>query len=206
MGMILSTLRGMIVCVPRNMTQAAGMYTTLLQSDEPALVIECLNGYRLKEQLPHNIGEYTVPMGVPEVLREGKDLTVVTYGSMCRIVLDAAAELAEIGVSLEVIDVQTLLPFDTHGVIGQSIQKTNRVLFADEDVPGGGTAYMLQQVLDHQGVYAYLDAAPQTLAAQAHRPAYSTDGDYFSKPSVEDVVEKVYQIMHESNPKKYPAI
>jgi pyruvate/2-oxoglutarate/acetoin dehydrogenase E1 component/TPP-dependent pyruvate/acetoin dehydrogenase alpha subunit len=206
MGMILSSLRGMIVCVPRNMTQAAGMYATLLQSDEPALVIECLNGYRLKEQLPHNMGEYTVPMGVAEVLREGKDLTVVTYGSMCRIVLDAAAELAEIGVSLEVIDVQTLLPFDTHGIIGQSIQKTNRVLFADEDVPGGGTAYMLQQVLDHQGVYAYLDAAPQTLAAQAHRPAYSTDGDYFSKPSVEDVVEKVYQIMHESNPKKYPAI
>ena len=206
MGMILSSLRGMIVCVPRNMTQAAGMYATLLQSDEPALVIECLNGYRLKEQLPQNMGEYTVPMGVSEVLREGKDLTVVTYGSMCRIVLDAAAELAEIGISLEVIDVQTLLPFDTHGIIGQSIQKTNRVLFADEDVPGGGTAYMMQQVLDHQGVYAYLDAAPQTLAAQDHRPAYSTDGDYFSKPSVEDVVEKVYQIMHESNPKKYPAL
>ena len=206
MGMILSSLRGMIVCVPRNMTQAAGMYATLLQSDEPALVIECLNGYRLKEQLPQNMGEYTVPMGIPEVLREGRDLTVVTYGSMCRIVLDAATELAEIGVSLEVIDVQTLLPFDTHGIIGQSIQKTNRVLFADEDVPGGGSAFMMQQVLDHQGVYAYLDAAPQTLAAQAHRPAYSTDGDYFSKPSVEDVVEKVYQIMHESNPKKFPAL
>ena len=206
MGMILSSLRGMIVCVPRNMTQAAGMYATLLQSDEPALVIECLNGYRLKEQLPQNMGEYTVPMGIPEVIREGRDLTVVTYGSMCRIVLDAATELAEIGVSLEVIDVQTLLPFDTHGIIGQSIQKTNRVLFADEDVPGGGSAFMMQQVLDHQGVYAYLDAAPQTLAAQAHRPAYSTDGDYFSKPSLEDVVEKVYQIMHESNPKKFPAL
>ncbi|MDA1269107.1 MAG: thiamine pyrophosphate-dependent enzyme [Bacteroidetes bacterium] len=206
MGMILSSLRGMIVCVPRNMTQAAGMYTTLLQSDEPALVIECLNGYRLKEQMPQNIGQYTVPMGVPEVLREGNELTVVTYGSMCRIVMDAAAELAEIGLSLEVIDVQTLLPFDTQGIIGQSIQKTNRVLFADEDVPGGGTAFMLQQVLDNQGVYSYLDAAPQTLAAQAHRPAYSTDGDYFSKPSVEDVVEKIYQIMHESNPKKYPAL
>ncbi len=206
MGMILSSLRGMIVCVPRNMTQAAGMYATLLQSDEPALVIECLNGYRLKEQLPQNMGEYTVPMGIPEILREGKDLTVVTYGSMCRIVLDAAAELAEIGISLEVIDVQTLLPFDTHGMIGQSIQKTNRVVFADEDVPGGGTAYMMQQVLDHQEVFAYLDAVPQTIAAQAHRPAYSTDGDYFSKPSVEDVVEKVYQIMHESNPKKYPTL
>ncbi len=206
MGMILSSLRGMIVCVPRNMTQAAGMYAALLQSDEPALVIECLNGYRLKEQMPQNIGQYTVPMGVPEVLREGNDLTVVTYGSMCRIVMDAAAELAEIGLSLEVIDVQTLLPFDTQGIIGNSIQKTNRVLFADEDVPGGGSAFMLQQVLDNQNVYSYLDAAPQTLAAQAHRPAYSTDGDYFSKPSVEDVVEKVYQIMHESNPKKYPAL
>jgi pyruvate/2-oxoglutarate/acetoin dehydrogenase E1 component len=206
MGMILSSLRGMIVCVPRNMTQAAGMYATLLQSDEPALVIECLNGYRLKEQMPQNIGQYTVPMGVPEVLREGNDLTLVTYGSMCRIVMDAAAELAEIGLSLEVIDVQTLLPFDTKGIIGTSIQKTNRVLFADEDVPGGGTAFMLQQVLDHQGVYSYLDAAPQTLSAQAHRPAYSTDGDYFSKPSVEDVVEKVYQIMHDSNPKKFPAL
>ena len=205
MGMILSSLRGMIVCVPRNMTQAAGMYAALLQSDEPALVIECLNGYRLKEQMPQNIGQYTVPMGIPEVLREGNDLTVVTYGSMCRIVMDAAAELAEIGLSLEVIDVQTLLPFDTQGIIGNSIQKTNRVLFADEDVPGGGSAFMLQQVLDNQNVYSYLDAAPQTLAAQAHRPAYSTDGDYFSKPSVEDVVEKVYQIMHESNPKKYPA-
>jgi pyruvate/2-oxoglutarate/acetoin dehydrogenase E1 component/TPP-dependent pyruvate/acetoin dehydrogenase alpha subunit len=206
MGMILSSLRGMIVCVPRNMTQAAGMYATLLQSDEPALVIECLNGYRLKEQLPHNIGQYTVPMGVPEVLRKGSDLTVVTYGSMCRIVLDAALELAEVGISLEVIDVQTLLPFDTQGIIGESIQKTSRVLFADEDVPGGGTAFMMQQVLDHQGVYSYLDSAPQTLAAQAHRPAYSTDGDYFSKPSVEDVVEKVYQIMHEANPKKFPAL
>jgi pyruvate/2-oxoglutarate/acetoin dehydrogenase E1 component len=156
--------------------------------------------------MPQNIGQYTVPMGIPEVLREGNDLTVVTYGSMCRIVMDAATELAEIGLSLEVIDVQTLLPFDTHGIIGQSIQKTNRVLFADEDVPGGGTAFMMQQVLDNQGVYSYLDAAPQTLAAQAHRPAYSTDGDYFSKPSVEDVVEKVYQIMHESNPKKFPAL
>uniref|UniRef100_UPI0040487E8C alpha-ketoacid dehydrogenase subunit alpha/beta n=1 Tax=Algoriphagus sp. TaxID=1872435 RepID=UPI0040487E8C len=202
MGMILASLRGMIICVPRNMTQAAGMYATLLQSDEPALVIECLNGYRLKEQLPQNIGRFTVPMGIPEILCTGTDLTVVTYGSMCRIVLEAATELAEIGIFLEVIDVQTLLPFDTNGIIGQSIQKTNRVLFADEDVPGGGAAYMMQQVLDHQGAYQFLDAAPQTLSAQAHRPAYSTDGDYFSKPSVEDVIEKAYLIMHESNPKK----
>uniref|UniRef100_UPI0040471131 alpha-ketoacid dehydrogenase subunit alpha/beta n=1 Tax=Algoriphagus sp. TaxID=1872435 RepID=UPI0040471131 len=206
MGMILASLRGMIICVPRNMTQAAGMYATLLQSDEPALVIECLNGYRLKEQLPQNIGRFTVPMGIPEILCTGTDLTVVTYGSMCRIVLEAATELAEIGIFLEVIDVQTLLPFDTNGIIGQSIQKTNRVLFADEDVPGGGAAYMMQQVLDHQGAYQFLDAAPQTLSAQAHRPAYSTDGDYFSKPSVEDVIEKAYLIMHESNPKKYPSL
>ena len=206
MGMILSSLRGMIVCVPRDMTQAAGMYATLLKSDDPAIVIECLNGYRLKEKMPHNIGEYTVPLGKPEILREGQDLTLVTYGSMCRIVMDAASELAEIGISVEVIDVQTLLPFDTYGVIGKSIQKTSRVIFADEDVPGGASAFMLQQVLDHQDVFRFLDSEPQTLPAKAHRPAYSSDGDYFSKPSVEDVVEKVYQLMHESNPKKYPAI
>lgn len=206
MGMILSTLRGMIVCVPRDMTQAAGMYKTLLESDEPAIVIECLNGYRLKEKLPHNIGEYSVALGKPEILKEGNDLTLVTYGSMCRIVLEAAQELEEVGVSVEVIDVQTLLPFDLHGVIGESIRKTNRVIFADEDVPGGATAFMLQQVLDHQDVFRYLDSEPQTLAAKAHRPAYSSDGDYFSKPNVEDVVEKVYSMMHETNPQKYPAI
>ncbi|MBC6369098.1 thiamine pyrophosphate-dependent enzyme [Algoriphagus sp. AK58] len=206
MGMILSTLRGMMVCVPRDMTQAAGMYNTLLKSDDPAIVIECLNGYRLKEQLPHNIGEYTVPLGKPEILREGHDVTVVTYGSMCRIVMEAASELAEIGISVEVIDVQTLLPFDIHGVIGKSIQKTNRVIFADEDVPGGATAFMLQQVLDHQDVFKFLDSEPQTLPAKAHRPAYSSDGDYFSKPSSDDVVEKVYQLMHETNPRKYPSI
>jgi pyruvate/2-oxoglutarate/acetoin dehydrogenase E1 component len=206
MGMILSSLRGMIVAVPRDMTQAAGMYATLLQSDDPAIVIECLNGYRLKEKMPQNIGQYTVALGKPEILKEGNDITVVTYGSMCRIVMEAAAELAEIGISVEVIDVQTLLPFDTHGVIGDSIRKTSRVIFADEDVPGGATAFMLQQVLDHQDVFRFLDAEPQTLPAKAHRPAYSSDGDYFSKPSVEDVVEKVYQLMHESNPKKFPSI
>ena len=206
MGMILSSLRGMLVCVPRDMTQAAGMYATLLQSDDPALVIECLNGYRIKEKMPHNIGQYTVPLGKPEVLREGTDLSLVTYGSMCRLVMDAAEELNSLGISVEVIDVQTLLPFDTHGIIGQSIQKTNRVIFIDEDVPGGASAYMMQQVLDHQQVFAFLDAAPQTLSAKAHRPAYSTDGDYFSKPSVEDIVEKVYQVMQEANPKKFPAI
>jgi pyruvate/2-oxoglutarate/acetoin dehydrogenase E1 component/TPP-dependent pyruvate/acetoin dehydrogenase alpha subunit len=206
MGMILSSLRGMIVCVPRDMTQAAGMYKTLLESDEPAIMIECLNGYRLKEKLPSNLGEYTVAMGKPEILREGTDLTVVTYGSMCRIVMDSAEELAELGISVEVVDVQTLLPFDNHGVIGRSVQKTGRVIFADEDVPGGASAYMLQQALDEQGIFKYLDSEPQTIAAKAHRPAYSSDGDYFSKPSADDVTEKAYRMMHEANPKKFPLI
>jgi pyruvate/2-oxoglutarate/acetoin dehydrogenase E1 component/TPP-dependent pyruvate/acetoin dehydrogenase alpha subunit len=206
MGMILSSLRGMIVCVPRDMTQAAGMYKTLLESDEPSIVIECLNGYRLKEKMPSNLGEFNVPMGKPEILREGKDITVVTYGSMCRIVAEAAEALAEIGISIEIIDAQTLLPFDTHGIIGESIKKTNRVLFADEDVPGGASAFMLQQVVEGQNIFQYLDSEPQTLTAKPHRPAYSTDGDYFSKPSADDVVEKIYEIMHEANPKKYPSI
>lgn len=204
MGMILSALRGMLVCVPRDMTQAAGMYNTLLQSDDPALVIECLNGYRLKEKMPNNIGEYTVPMGKPEVLRSGKDITLVTYGSMCRIVLEAAEELAEMDIDVEVIDVQTLIPFDRFGVIGASVKKTNRVIFADEDVPGGASAYMLQQAIEEQQLFKFLDSEPQTLSAKAHRPAYSSDGDYFSKPSVEDVVEKVYLLMNEVNPKKFP--
>ena len=206
MGMILSTLRGMVVCVPRDMTQAAGMYNTLLKSDEPAIVVECLNGYRLKERLPENIGEFTVPLGKPEILREGTDLTIVTYGSMCRIVMDAAQELSEIGIEVEVIDVQTLLPFDVHGIIGESVKKTNRVIFADEDVPGGASAFMLQQVIEGQKVFRYLDSDPQTLPAKAHRPAYSSDGDYFSKPSIEDVVEKVYSMMHEVNLKTFPAL
>lgn len=206
MGMILSTLRGMIVCVPRDMTQAAGMYKTLLESDEPAIVIECLNGYRIKEKMPSNLGDFNVPMGKPEILREGKDITLVTYGSMCRIVGEAADALEEIGISVEIIDAQTLLPFDTYGIIGESIKKTNRVLFADEDVPGGASAFMLQQVVEGQNIFQYLDSEPQTLAAKPHRPAYSSDGDYFSKPSVDDVVEKVYGIMHETNPKKFPAI
>ena len=206
MSMILGSLRGMLVCVPRNMTQAAGMYNTLLQADEPALIIECLNGYRLKERMPSNIGEFTVPVGRPEILREGSDLTIVTYGAMCRIVTEAAEQLEDMGVSVEVIDVQTLLPFDLGHVIKDSIKKTNRVIFADEDVPGGGSAYMMQQVIEGQGVYDYLDSAPTTLAAKAHRPAYSSDGDYFSKPNVEDVVEKAYAIMSEVDPLNYPDI
>jgi len=205
-GMLLNSLRGMLICVPRNMTQAAGMYNSLMQSDEPALVIECLNGYRLKEKMPSNIGEFRVKLGRPEILREGADITVVTYGSMCRIVEEAAEELAAMGIEVEVIDVQTLLPFDVDQMIIESVKKTNRVLFADEDVPGGASAYMMQKVVEEQRAYYYLDSPPATLAAKAHRPAYSSDGDYFSKPSVDDVVEKVYKMMHEVNPGEYPKI
>jgi len=206
MSMILGSLRGMLVCVPRDMTQAAGMYNTLLQSDEPALMIECLNGYRLKEKMPANIGEFTVPMGKPEILRIGSDITVVTYGAMCRIVMEAADQLEALDISVEVIDVQTLLPFDINHMIKDSIRKTNRVIFADEDVPGGGSAFMMQQVIEEQGAYIYLDSPPATLPAKAHRPAYSSDGDYFSKPNVDDVVEKAYAMMSEVNPEKYPEI
>jgi len=204
--MILGAIRGMHLCVPRNMTQAAGFYNTLLRSDEPAIVIECLNGYRLKEKLPANIGEFTLPLGRPEVLRQGDDITVVTYGSMCRIVLDAAAQLAEAGISVEVIDVQTLLPFDTDQLIADSLRKTGRVVFADEDVPGGATAYMMQQVLDNQNAYQLLDSAPRCISAQAHRPPYGSDGDYFSKPSAEDVFDMVYDMLREVDPAKFPAI
>jgi pyruvate/2-oxoglutarate/acetoin dehydrogenase E1 component len=206
MGMILHSLRGMYVLVPRNMTQAAGFYNTLLQSDDPALIIECLNGYRLKEKLPTNIGEFTVPLGEPEILKEGTDVTVVTYGSMCRIVMEAAADLEAVGILCEVIDVQTLLPFDLTNTIVQSIKKTNRVLFADEDVPGGATAFMLQQVVEGQGAYQFLDSVPRTLSAKDHRPAYGSDGDYFSKPGAEDVFDSVYEMMHEANPEQFPAL
>jgi 2-oxoisovalerate dehydrogenase E1 component len=206
MGMILHALRGMHVLVPRNMTQAAGFYNTLLKSDEPALIIECLNGYRLKERLPENVGEFTVPLGVPEILREGEDITIVTYGSMCRIVMAAAEELSLAGISCEVIDVQTLLPFDVHHRILESVKKTNKILFTDEDVPGGATAFMMQQVVESQGAFRYLDALPATLPAKEHRPAYGSDGDYFSKPNQEDVFEKVYAMMSETDPAKYPPL
>ncbi|WP_114783849.1 alpha-ketoacid dehydrogenase subunit alpha/beta [Botryobacter ruber] len=205
-GMILHSIRGIHVLVPRNMTQAAGFYNTLLKAEEPALIIECLNGYRLKEAMPSNIGEFTVPLGQPEILRKGEHVTVVTYGSMCRIVLEAASQLEEFGISCEVIDVQTLLPFDINHTITDSIKKTNRVLFTDEDVPGGATAFMMQQVIDEQDAWKFLDSKPLTLPAQAHRPPYSTDGDYFSKPNVEDVFEYVYSLMHEADPKTYPAL
>jgi pyruvate/2-oxoglutarate/acetoin dehydrogenase E1 component/TPP-dependent pyruvate/acetoin dehydrogenase alpha subunit len=206
MGMILGSLRGLHVCVPRNMTQAAGMYNTLFRADEPALVIECLNGYRLKEKMPDNVGEFTVPLGKAEVLRSGTDVTLVCYGSTLRIVEEAVEELQKLNISVEVIDPQTLLPFDTDGLCAQSLQKTNKLLVVDEDVPGGASAYILQQIMEVQKGYYYLDSQPRTLTAKAHRPPYGSDGDYFTKPSVDDVVEAVYQMMHEYNAAKYPSI
>jgi pyruvate/2-oxoglutarate/acetoin dehydrogenase E1 component len=204
MGMIINAIRGIHVLVPRNMTQAAGFYNTLLEADEPALVIECLNGYRLKEKAPLNYGEFKTPIGVVETLREGKDITLVSYGSTLRLVEQAANELAEIGIDCEVIDVQSLLPFDIHKDIVKSIAKTNRLLVIDEDVPGGASAYILQQIVEVQDGYSYLDSKPQTLTSKAHRPAYGTDGDYFSKPSAEDIYEKIYAMMSEARPNQYP--
>ncbi|QPH40734.1 alpha-ketoacid dehydrogenase subunit alpha/beta [Pedobacter endophyticus] len=205
-SMLLGSLRGLHLCVPRNMTQAAGMYNTLFRADEPAVVIECLNGYRLKEKLPTNVGEFTVQLGLAEVLEEGTDITVVSYGSTLRVVQEAAEELAMMGISVEIIDPQTLLPFDTTMVCATSLAKTNKLLVVDEDVPGGASAYILQQVLEAQKGYFYLDAQPKTLSAKAHRPPFGSDGDYFSKPSVDDVIETIYQMMHDANPSKYPAI
>ncbi len=205
-SMVLGSIRGIYVLVPRDMTQAAGFYNTMLQSDDPALLIECLNGYRLKEKLPDNLSEFTVPLGVPDILRQGNDVTIVTYGAMCRIVMEAAGDLEKLGVSCEVIDVQTLLPFDIHKSIVQSVKKTNRIVFADEDVPGGATSYMMQKVLEEQEAYQYLDAKPLTIAGSEHRPAYGSDGDYFSKPNPEDIVDKIYAMMMEADPEKYPSL
>jgi len=204
MGGVLDLVRGIYVCVPRNMTQAAAFYNTLLRGDDPGLVVEVLNGYRAKERLPANIGEMTVPLGVPEVLRQGGDLTVVTYGACCRIALEAAERLAQVGIEVEVVDVQTLLPFDLPGVVLDSLRKTSRVLFVDEDVPGGASAYMMQQALEVQGGYAWLDSEPRTLTGAEHRPAYGSDGDYWSKPNREQVFETVYEMMHEVRPATYP--
>ena len=206
MGMIINSLRGINVLVPRDMTKAAGFYNTMLKSDEPALIIECLNGYRLKETMPANLGEFTTPVGKVEVIREGSDITVVSYGSILRPAMEAAAELEKVGISVEIIDVQSLLPFDLDHDIVESLKKTNRVLFLDEDVPGGATAFMMQKVLEEQGGYYHLDSEPVTLAAKEHRPAYGTDGDYFSKPSVDDIFDCLYEIMHEANAAKYPSI
>jgi pyruvate/2-oxoglutarate/acetoin dehydrogenase E1 component len=204
MAGLMHLLRGMYVLTPRNMTQAAGFYNTLLQSDEPALVVEVLNGYRIKERLPDNIGEFTVPLGVPEILRTGEDATVVTYGACCRIVLEAAELLAKVDIQAEVVDVQSLLPFDRHGLILESLKKTGRILFVDEDVPGGATATMLQEVLERQGGYTWLDSPPRTVTGKPHRPAYGSDGDYWSKPNVEQIFEAMYDMMHEVDPKRYP--
>ncbi len=206
MGAILHSLRGIYILVPRNMVQAAGFYNTMLQSDDPALIVESLNGYRLKEKLPANVGEFTVPLGQPEVLLEGTDVTIVTYGSMCRVVMKAAEELAEVGISCEVIDVQTLLPFDIDHQIVKSIEKTNRVVFADEDVPGGASAYMMQQVIEGQQAYRFLDSQPLTITSQPHRPAYGSDGDYFSKPNPETVFDTIYSLIAEFDPGNFKEI
>ncbi|WPV01668.1 thiamine pyrophosphate-dependent enzyme [Mucilaginibacter sp. cycad4] len=206
MSVILGAMRGFHICVPRNMTQAAGMYNTLLRGDEPALVIECLNGYRLKEKLPANVGEFTVPLGKAEILREGNDITVVSYGSTLRIVQEASEELTAMGINIEIIDPQTLYPFDTENVCGISLKKTSKLLVVDEDLPGAGSAYILQKIMEGQNGYYALDAQPKTLTAKEHRPPYGSDGDYFSKPSVDDVVETIYAMMNEANPSKYPAI
>lgn len=206
MGTIINAVRGVHVLVPRNMTQAAGFYNTVLDGDDPALIVECLNGYRLKEQMPSNLAAIRTPLGIPETLREGKDLTIVSYGSTLRIVMEAAEQLAEFGIELEVIDPQSLLPFDIHHHIKDSVAKTNRLLVVDEDVPGGASAFILQQIVDVQEAYQYLDSKPQALSAKAHRPAYGSDGDYFSKPSAEDIFDAAYKIMNEFNPDQYPAL
>jgi pyruvate/2-oxoglutarate/acetoin dehydrogenase E1 component len=206
MGGILNLTRGIFILVPRNMTKAAGFYNTLLEGDDPALIIECLNGYRLKEKMPSNLGAFKTPIGVVETLKEGNDITLVSYGSTLNIVEKAAKELLEVGIDAEVIDVQSLLPFDINHDILKSIQKTNRVMVIDEDVPGGGSAYILNEILNVQNAYQYLDSQPRTLTAKPHRPAYGTDGDYFSKPSLEDIFEAVYQVMHEVSPEDYPKL
>ena len=206
MAAIVHSLRGMHVCVPRNMTQAAGMYNTLLEAEEPALVVECLNGYRKKEPLPNNIGEFKIPLGVTETLREGQDLTMLSYGSTLHLALDACQRLAELGIDVELIDAQTLLPFDLNGDVARSVEKTNRFLVVDEDVSGGASAYLLDDVLNRQGAWRHLDGQAQTLAAKPHLPAYGTDGDYFSKPNVDDIVEAAYNVMREVNPSAFPSL
>ena len=206
LSMVINSIRGVYVCVPRNMTQAAGFYNTLLTADEPALVIEPLNGYRLKEKKPLNMGEFKIPLGVPEILKEGDDITLVTYGSCVRIALDAVMQLNTFDIHVELIDVQTLLPFDMENRILESVKKTNRVVFFDEDVPGGATAFMMQKVLEQQKAYYYLDSEPRTITARDHRPAYGTDGDYFSNPNSEEVFDVIYNIMREADPEKFPLI
>ena len=204
LGGIINFLRGMVICVPRNMTKAAGFYNTLIKSDEPALVIECLNGYRIKEKEPSNYGDFTTPIGVPEIVNHGDDITVVSYGSTFNLCVEAIKELEKLNISCELIDIQTLIPFDLNKIIVKSLSKTNKVIFIDEDVPGGATAYMMDQVINKHNGYFHLDSQPVTLTAKDHRPAYGTDGDYFSKPSINDIIESIYSIMSENNPSKYP--
>ena len=206
MGMIINAIRGIHVLVPRNMTKAAGFYNTLLETDEPVLVVECLNGYRLKEKMPTNLGSFKTPIGVVETIKEGTDITVVSYGSTLRLIEQAAKELQAVNINVEIIDAQSLLPFDIKHDIVKSVAKTNRLLVIDEDVPGGASAFILQKIVDEQNAYRYLDSKPETLTAKAHRPAYGTDGDYFSKPSIEDIFEKIYSIMNEANPVTYPSL
>lgn len=206
LGMLINSLRGMYILLPRDMVQAAGMYNTMLKSDDPALIIECLNGYRLREKMPDNVGEYTVPIGVPEILKQGNDITLVTYGSMVNIADKAIKILNEKNISIELIDAQTLLPFDINHVILESVKKTNKLVIIDEDVPGGASAYMLEKITEEQGAFDYLDHAPITITSKSHRPPYGSDGDYFTKPNVEDIVEKVYNLMSEYNPGKYPGL
>ena len=206
MGMIINSLKGIHVCVPRNLTTAAGFYNTLLKGDDPALVIEPLNAYRSKEKMPNNLGEFQIPLGIPEIVKEGNDITIVTYGSTCNLAEEAAKELDDLGISVELIDVRTLMPFDVNHSIVESLKKTNKVLFLDEDVKGGASAYMMQQVLEVQGGYYHLDVEPKTLTAKDHRPAYGTDGDYFSKPSIDDMVETCYQLMRDTDSNRFQAI
>ena len=206
MGGILNLIRGIFVLVPRNMTKAAGFYNTLIEADQPALVVECLNGYRLKEKKPNNIGSFKTAVGVVDIIKLGTDITIVSYGSTLRLVEQAARELLEVGINAEVIDVQSLIPFDINNDIAKSLNKTNRILIVDEDVPGGASAYILSKILNQDNAYENLDSAPSLLTAKDHRPAYGSDGDYFSKPSVNDIFEKTYSILHESDPKKYPKL
>jgi pyruvate/2-oxoglutarate/acetoin dehydrogenase E1 component len=206
MAGVLNLVRGIYICVPRNMTQAAGFYNTMLRSDDCALIVEVLNGYRIKEKLPVNVDEFTVPLGVPELLREGRDATIVTYGACCRLALETAEQLNGVGIDAEVIDVQTLLPFDTRGIVVQSLKKTGRVVFLDEDMPGGTTAFMMQRVLDDQGGYQWLDSPPRAISGKPHRPAYGSDGDYWSKPNREQLFRVVYDLMHDAEPARFPAL
>ncbi|HQH42077.1 MAG TPA: transketolase C-terminal domain-containing protein, partial [Bacteroidales bacterium] len=206
MSMIINSVRGIYVCVPRNLTQAAGFYNTLLEADGPALIVEPLNAYRLKEPRPVNPGKYRIPLGVPEILREGRDVTLVTYGACVRIAMDAAKQLSEKGIDTEVIDIQTLIPFDLPGMVLKSLQKTNRVVFLDEDVPGGATAYMADKVLYSNGGFEWLDHEPVLITAREHRPAYSSDGDYFSNPNAEDVFDAIYRMMHHLYPQRFPQL